>query len=290
MWWLMTLACQPASFEIILKDRHNYSFSSSFVVDSTPISEGEDAQVSWNNLSKDLLGNELDPAEINQLSIVRFPQLTQEAVLIGIENDTLRQSDLSGAVELEAIGRSDAMLSEFSIQGTPLNPEEEVFEELGTYLIFANREERVVSLQFFEPKAGEENQEINLVDDSTTIEYSVSFGEKIGLEDAKELYLDWSDLSQTGTGNPIVLQRIDRLVLAGFRQDLSVLESDFLRSRSLAVEIIEVNVAGIQAIPFSRIEGFEELDPELTWLISLECSLCLNPAPFFVGSVDVSDD
>ena len=95
--------------------------------------------------------------------------------------------------------------------------------------------------------------------------------------------MDWSNLTQTGTGNPIAIDRIDRLVLAGFRQDLSELEADFLRSRSLAEVIIETNVAGIQAIPFSRIEGFEEFDPELTWLIALECSLCLNPAPFFVG-------
>ena len=283
MWWLMSIGCKQSSFEIILEDQHNYSFDSSFIVESTPILEGQDASVSWGNLSVDILGNDLDSSEINQLSIIRFSQLSQESVLLGIEHDTLKQSDLSGAVEFEVTGRTDAMLSDFVIQGTPLNPEEEVFEELGTYLIFANREERVVSLHFFEPKAEEENQDIILTDESTTIEYTVSFGEEFETQEAKELYLDWSNLTQTGTGNPIAIDRIDRLVLAGFRQDLSELEADFLRSRSLAEVIIETNVAGIQAIPFSRIEGFEEFDPELTWLIALECSLCLNPAPFFVG-------
>ena len=119
----------------------------------------------------------------------------------------------------------------------------------------------------------------------TSPEISQMFGEIIAVDPAKELYLDWSNLTQTGTGNPIDLLRIDRLVLAGFRQDLGMLEDDFLRTRSLAEKIIEVNVAGIQAIPFSRIEDFDEFDLEYTWLLALECSLCLNPAPFFVGVV-----
>lgn len=286
MWLMSLLACQQNSFEIILSDRHNYVFDSYFLVDSTSILEMQDANVSWDGLRKDILGNELKTSDISQLSIVRFPQLTQEAVLLGIENDTLRQSDLSGAVELDATGRSEAMLSDFSINGTPLSPEDELLQESGTYLIFANKEERVVSLQFFEPRFDENNQDIILTDTSTIIDYSVSFGEPIAVEEAKNLYLDWSDLTQTGTGNPIVLQRIDRLVLAGFREDIIELESDFLRSRSFAEMIIEVDVAGVQAIPFSRIEAFQDFNPDLTWLLALECSLCLNPAPFFVGSVE----
>ena len=287
--WLL-IGCQLSTFEIVLEDQNNYAFDASFSVESTPILEAEDALLQWSELSKDLLGNDLELSEIDRLSIIRFPRLSQESVLLGLEHDTLKQSDLSGGVELDPSNRAEAWLSEFSMQGTTLIPEEELLEELGTYLIFGNKEERVVSLHFFEPIIGIANQEIQLTDQSTVIDYTVAFGEDILAEDAKELYVDWSNLSETGTGNPIDLVRIDRLVLAGFSQSIDALEADFLRSRALADVIIEADVAGVDAIPFSRIEGFESFDPELTWLIALECSLCLNPAPFFVGQIEVSKD
>jgi hypothetical protein len=289
MWWLLS-GCQISTFEIVLEDQNNYAFDASFFVESTPILEAEDALLQWTDISTDLLGNELELSDIDRLSIIRFPRLSQEAVLIGLEHDTLKQSDLSGGVELDASDRTEAWLSEFSMQGTTLNPENELKEELGTYLIFGNKEERVVSLHFFAPRPEESNQEILLSNQSTVIEYTVGFGEDILVEDARELYLDWSNLTETGTGNPIDLVRIDRLVLAGFSQDLEALESDFLRSRALAEVIVEADVAGVDAIPFSRIEGFEFFDPELTWLIALECSLCLNPAPFFVGMIQETKD
>ena len=113
-------------------------------------------------------------------------------------------------------------------------------------------------------------------------EYQLEFSEKARYQVADELYLDWSGLSQTGAGNPLVLNRIDRLVMAGFSQSIEGVSEDFLRSRSLATQIYEHNVAGKIALPLDDITDFEGFDTELNWLIALECSLCLNPAPLFV--------
>ena len=187
MWWLIQLGCQQSTFEIRLDDRHNYRFESSFSVASTEIAEGVDSRVEWRGLDEDILGNSLDATAVSQLSIIRFPSLTQESVLLGIENDSLRQSDLSGAVDLDARGREEAMLSDFSIQGTTLNPQEEIYSDLGTYLLLAYQEERVVGLQFLAPTEGSQAQEISMNSTSTTLEYTVDFGEEIFAMQAKEL-------------------------------------------------------------------------------------------------------
>ena len=152
----LVMACQPAFYEIVLEDQHNYSFQTQFALESIEVKEGKDSLVDWSALQMDLLGNSIHASQIDQMAIVRFPRLSQEAVLLGIENDSLKQSDLSGMVEFKPEEDQSAFFSEFTINGTPLIPEEEILSDLGSFLIFASKEERIASMVFFEPQSQSE--------------------------------------------------------------------------------------------------------------------------------------
>ena len=285
---LLLLGCVQPSQEFVLHDGQNYSFSSSLDAQSTKITEGEDAIIDWSSIDRDMLGNELHPSEIDKVSIIRFPRLSKEEVLLGINNETLKQSDLSGFVDFVPQDTLQENISAFSLQGTTVQPETDLLASQGTFLVLANRMEEVVSLLFFEPSSESENHQVFFTSDSVELDYDVSLltSEAIVLEEARDYYIDWSGITKTGTGNPVALQQIDRLLLGGFSQTLDELETDFLRLEQLAEELYVADVAGQTALPLSRIDGFVDFDPELQWIVALQCSRCLNPAPFFVGNFD----
>ena len=54
----------------------------------------EDAVIDWSMITTDMLGNSIDATMLDELSIIRFPRLSEEEVLLGINNETLKQSDL----------------------------------------------------------------------------------------------------------------------------------------------------------------------------------------------------
>jgi hypothetical protein len=287
---LMFLGCIQPSLEFIVTDENNYSFSSTLSAQSTEIQEAQDGVIDWSNLSTGLLGNSIEPSMIDGLSIIRFPRLSQAEVLIGINNETLKQSDLSGLVEFTPNGDLNAQISDFSLQGTPVQPEVDLLSAQGTFLVLANIQDEIASLLFFAPVTSSDNHSIYIYDDSVTLDYDVSLsGTSIAVQQAAEYYIDWSQLSTTGTGNPIALEQIDRLMLGGFSQSPQELQQDFLQLEQLADEFYSVDVTGITALPFDRISGFNGFEPSLQWIVALQCSRCLNPAPLFVGVFDEMD-
>ena len=286
---IFLLSCVQSSLEFVLRDEHNYSFSSSLSAHSTKIKEGEDATIDWSALQTDLLGTSIEE-DPDVLSIIRFRLLSQEEVLLGVNNETLKQSDLSGFVDYLPSEERQADISEFSIQGTNVDPASELLAEQGTFLILVKEKEDIVSLSFFEPDPMSDNHEIIVDDDSVTLSYEVSLqaSERLLLEPAREYYIDWSGITQTGMGNPINLDQLDRLVLGGFSLSLAELEGDFLQIEQLAEELYTVDITGENAIPLDRIEGFTSFDDSLLWVVALECSRCMNPAPHFVGVLETS--
>ena len=90
---LLLMGCMQASYEFVVADENNYSFDSSLTAQSTDIKEGEDAVIDWSMITTDMLGNSIDATMVDELSIIRFPRLSQEEVLLGINNETLKQSD-----------------------------------------------------------------------------------------------------------------------------------------------------------------------------------------------------
>lgn len=294
MIWFM-MACVADSAEIVLSDSQNYLFESMLSADSEPVPAGEDTLVEWYGLDRDLLGVEIDPvADINQLSIIRFPRLSQAEVLDGINNDSLKQSDLSGYVEYEPVnGELSAYFSDFSIQGTYVEPSEEIQTDMGTFVIIANTGNTLTRmLQFFEPQVGAAETTVSLNAESATIDYNIDIqaGEAVVPEKAERYLLSWDTLTTNGAGNELALNQIDTLMIGGFSKEVSQIEDDFLGIEQLADQLYIANVSGVLSYDLSTLteasgapfEGFSE---DYLWLVALRCSLCVNPAPPFLALV-----
>ena len=156
MWlFLSNFACDhsslPKSAEIALNDENNFYFTSQVEAQSIAIVAEQDATVDWSGLSVDMLGNEMMATEINMVSVVLFPRLSQDDVLFGISNETLRQSDLSGYVEYyPQDNETSSRLTEFSMQGTFIDPQEHFTTDSGTFLLtFSSNEMFTRTLMFF---------------------------------------------------------------------------------------------------------------------------------------------
>ena len=281
------LAC-TGSVEIILQDENNFDFQSNIIADSIVIPAEEDALVDWSGLTADILSATVDPAtEVDELSIVRFANLTQEEVIDGINNETLKQSDLTGFVAYSPEGNeTSAMLSEFSISGTSVDVEEEIQEGIGTFLISGTKEDgEYISFVFFEPTNGAEPSTVMLTDESALLEFDLDLdaGSPLTPLTGEQTVVTWSQLTTNGAGNPVVLSNIDRLMLARYTMDLSELEQRFLELEDLADELYIVDVAGLGSYDLMELEGFSGFEGEGTWLVAMRCSSCVNPSPQFVG-------
>lgn len=287
--------CIADSAEIALSDDQNYLFESTLSALSEPVPSGGDSVVDWSGLTSDLLGVEMDPVnDVNQLSIIRFPRLSQEEVLDGINNDTLKQSDLSGYVEHEPQNQDlSAYFSEFEIQGTNVVPEEDILIDMGTFVIIANTgNTQTRMLQFFEPQSSAPETSVRLLPDSSNIDYTIDIqaGDDI-IPDAAERYLlSWDQLTINGAGNELALNQIDTLMVGAFSRSIDDIERDFLGIEQLADLIYVENVSGVLSYDLSKMSdanggqfgGFLE---DYLWIIALRCSLCVNPAPPFLGVV-----
>ncbi len=290
---IMLLGCLPESATIMVNDEHNFTFSSSVVAEEVMIASQEDASVDWSDLDVDMLGNTIN-GEVDKVSVLLFPRLGTEEVLFGLSNEALRQSDLSGYVEYTPEpGERSARLTDFSIQGTYVDPEEHLLPDNGSYLVTLSSEPNIThSMIFFHPTVSAVNSEVVLSSQSAEVSYEINLFEmdRIVMPSAERWLLDWSGLTESGTDRPLNLNQLDRVQLLGTSSSLAEVEQQFLRMESLAEQIYEANVLGQQVIPFSTLLNSEGASPdslseELLWILALRCSTCVNPAPLFVGVI-----
>ena len=288
---LLLLAACSKSEEITLTDAMNFSFSSDIDAASIVVPAGEDSLVDWSAVTEDLLGSPIDPtADIGEVSIVAFGDLTQDEVIDGINNETLKQSDLTGFVSyVPQSGETSAMLTDFSVSGTAVNPANDITAG-STYLVsLEGTDGSYLTFTFFDPVDGADPATITVDDDSAVLSYTVDIdaGASIPVTaDAEQIILTWSQLTTTSSGNPILLSNIDTLMLARYTQPLSALEDDFLQLEDLADELYIVNVATLGSYDLTTIDGFAGFEGEGTWLVAMRCGGCVNPSPPFLGLFD----
>lgn len=289
MLWMAVLACNETA-EIVLSDENNFSFSSNIATQSTVVPEREDSLIDWSALEIDILSQDVSPgSDIGELSLIRFGDLSESEVIDGINNETLRQSDLTGFVSyVPEPGDTDALLSEFSISGTSVNLKKDILADGGTYLVsVADVDGAYLTFTFFEPAPGAAPETIRIEDDSAVLEYDLDIdaGILIAPGRGQRYVLTWSQLTQTGANNPIVLSNIDTLMLARYTLELSEIEANFLQLESLADEIYIEDATGLGSLDLSTIDGFTDFGGDGQWLIALRCNTCVNPSPPFLGLI-----
>jgi hypothetical protein len=301
---VLLLGCKGGTTDVELVDPMNYSFHSEITAQSQVIQERVDTTVDWCGLTTSLLGDPVDPMTgITDVSIVRFPNLSQDEVLAGINDNTLKQSDLDAFAGFVPSGGCTANLTDFDLFGTHVNPDTDITAAGGTYLVTAdvvdtNGKKTFLMLGFFEPSAGEfeEPPPVLLTSDSAELTFDVDLeaGDPIVVPDgATKVHIDWAGLTQNGSDQEIELSSIDTLVVAHFSASIADLEADFLNIDTLADEQFTGDVGGFGDANLDLVledesgAAFTGFTTDGTWILSLQCSLCINPAPPFLAVVSV---
>ena len=291
-------ACDSAPMDGLLYDRHNYAFSGALEVPSVLTAEGADLEICWDGLQNDLRCQEMDPvADIDNVSMVRFPYLDEAAVETGMSDATLQQADISGYVESRVGTETCTSLSDMSFFGTSLDVTTEYHSELGTYLLILTTgvEPAMGSrmLTFIQPSPGSDNVRVDISGGCDVLEFSANLRglEPVVLPVDGPWVLDWSAVTKDGRGNLNNFEAVDTVTLAYYdEQSLTDLEADFLNIEAMATSLWSAPLESGSAFDLELLSDAEGAFPGFQedglWVFALLCERCFNPAPLFLTRIE----
>jgi hypothetical protein len=284
-----------AGEDIILTDANNFSYAGAIDVPSIVTVSAQNVEVCWDAVDTDLQCHEMDPlTDIENVGLVRFPNLTQADVEDGLAHNNLLQADISGYVEYRPDGKTAcANLEDFSFFGTAIDVAAEFTEGGGTYMLLLTQGTLpgvgARMLTFLEPQASSTASSVDVEPGCGMLDFEADIHSATPIPALKDgpWMVDWSGLTVDGQGSEIELGNVDSLMLAFYEgSTASDLEGHFLDLELLATTIYTQDLEGSNTFDLSTLEGFTGFSGDGTWLFALRCSRCYNPAPVFLGALD----
>ncbi len=285
----------PPPTELVLTDANNYAYTGALDVPSVRTAEAVDLRFDWSALTKDMLCHDLDPvADVDNLSMLYFPNLTEAEIEAGMQANALIQVDL-GAYVSRAVGdETAASLSEFTFFGTDVDAEQQYVDSPGSYLLLVTSGTTIGvgtrTLTFLDPDPTATVTDVDLVDHCDIVDFDADLGslDPVRVRAGGPWQLDWSALTRDGQGNAIDLGTIDRLMLGRYDGvTVDQLQASFLDFEQLAAETWSLDIASGSTADLSTLataDGtpFGDLSAAGPWFLALRCSLCANPATVFL--------
>ena len=286
----------PVDGAVLLTDANNYRFEGVLDGPSFPLAEYADSSISWASLTEDLQCHPLDPvADIDNVSLMVFPLLSEEEVEEGLSTDTLEQVDIAVYLSNEPGEGTEVNLSEMTFFGTDAHIQDEFAEGSGAWLMVFTTGTTVGvgsrMIAFLTPTAGESATHAEVRDGCSVLDVDVSIADAtaVSIPTAGPWAFDWSGLTTTAQGQPFDPLAVTEIMVARY-DDLGIaeLEADFLDLELLAdglwtqphpsgtsTELADLVDAGGAPFPGFTAGG--------TWLLALRCGTCPNPAPLFLA-------
>ena len=289
-----TIAGCTAETTIVLTDDNNYYFMADVSADAQDVAAQTVANVDWSGLTTDLLGRDMDPS--TDLDIIRLIRLTmtEAEVIVGINIDNLRQSDVSGNADFEIEGgETSAPLDEFLFLGSEFPVKKELLDIDDAYLLSAisitdtgGEDYRMFS--FIDPVDGGAVNDITVTSDSANLDYTVDISSATPVV-MTGTTVTWAALTQDGSDQTIALSNIDSIMVAKFSESISDIEGDFLKIEENADQLFTENVEGLGEYDLTGLTdasgaAFTTVD-DGTWILALRCGSCISPAPLFLGTL-----
>ena len=279
--------CDPC----ILTDAHNYHYAPTLTAPTWTVAPARDLRISWAGLTVDLLGHDLDPTTLDRALLLVFDGLTAPEILDGMAHDRLDQSQVTIALTCTP-KEAGCLLSDFNLAGNHLDVQQYLVEGSGTWVVAPGWTDQagLASLALFtaDDDAGVED-ELSIVDGAAALEVQAELAPEgtVAVAEGSQPVVDWSGLTVDALGNPVSLSRFDRLRIGRYDMDAATMEADFLDLELLATETWEVDVTGLTSLPTQEVAGFPGFTAGPTWVLLLQCSTCMNPAPRFLALVEV---
>ncbi len=271
---------------------NNYQFEGILNAPRLPMAELTNDTISWSALDADLQCHDLDPvADIDNVGLMVFPYLTADEVEQGLAVDSLQQVDMGIYLSKEPGEATQVTLSELTFFGTEANIQDEFAPGNGTWLLLLSTGTGVGvgsrMMAFVEPTAGAPDH-VSIEDGCSVLDYTVELEALTPLEVPMEgpWVVDWSGVTATGHGSPLVATRVTSLKVARFDAlTLPEIEARFLDLETLATEqwslphpsgTVDDLGTLTQDTDGSPFPGF---DAEGIWMLALMCDSCPVPAP-----------
>lgn len=277
---------------LLLEDANNYTFTGALTLPDLPVKPLTDLHIDWSALNQDIQCHDLDPTSIRTAAMLRFQDLNHEDTTTKINNDTLKQSDLSDYVDYSNPGGTDMMLSQMTFFGTVVNPQDYIVVGNGSLVLILSTGEElgtgIRSVTFITPTEGSENTEVIMPDPCGALDYEVDLHSLSALAAPGDDYLlaDWSKLTVDSRGNLFNPSVIDQVLVAHYDSLTATdLETQFLDVEQLADGFWSMTVANATQADLSGLSGstaFPGFSSDGLWLLGLSCTTCANPAPRFL--------
>jgi len=281
-----------------LDDAHNYSFSGALEVPSVETVSGQDVDLCWEELAQDIRCHDMDPvADIDNVSLVRFPHLEQEQIEAAMSAGTLQQADISGYVESRVEEETCTALSDMSFFGTEIDVAQEYTPDTATFLLLltTGTEPAVGTrmLSFLEPTEESANSRVDVPSGCGVLDFEADLKslDPLPLWMDGPWQVDWSTVTTDGQGLANDFASVDGISLA-FYETLSTeeLEADFLDLEMLADQTWDAELESGTSFDLGDLEsdgeGFGGFHDQGLWVLGLRCGTCMNPAPLFLTLVD----
>ncbi len=276
---------------ILLSDDDNYAYSGALQAPSFPIAELSDPVIDFSGLTEDLQCHDLDPVgDIDNAELIVFQHLSEDEVALGLEEDSLLQSDVGIYLSQQPGDATSVKLSDFTLFGTDADIETFFTETSGTWLVVLTTGEEIGlgarMLLFLDPLAGETSETAVVDDGCSVLDFSADLTslDPVTVVPSGPWELDWGELTTTGQGQDFVYSDADG-VMVGFYEGLSPadLEGQFLDLELVATELWTMDIPAGTSASLSGLEGFTGFTrTDGTWIFALRCSTCPNPAPLFL--------
>lgn len=283
-----------------LEDTHNYAYSGTIDIPTVTTASETDLSICWGEVAEDIRCHGLDPGpDINNLSLIRFPAMSEADLEDKLAQDSLLQSEQNGVVELQpADDQTCALLSDLTFFGTETDiiTEYRTGDELFLLTLAtgtqAGQGTRLMLL--LEPSTESTVADVEVEDGCGVVDFTADLAalQSLVLPADGPWIVEWSGVTRTGLGNEMVLGNVDGVMLA-FYEGMSVsdLEPQFLDLELIASELYNVEIsAGSGADLAEAVDDsgatFGGFAGNGTWLLALTCSTCANPAPLFMTVVE----
>lgn len=272
----------PDETTLQLTEANGLTFEADLTIPAYPADPAEDVAISWEGLSRGVLG--LEGATVTQVQLTGF---------LGQGEDAVREALLAGTITSASIWiqfsctpeATVCRFSDFQVFGHDFPVSDYFGAADGTWLVTLWADGAgVQGLLFLEPGAGDT---VAYGDPGATLLPSSAVGAVTPLvvPSNTDVGLDWSGLALDPRGQPVDTRRIDAAVLLHLGtppEDVaSVLGAGGLGTASA----IPIDVSSRSALHLS--EFGQSIDSDGTWLIALLSSSSWVPVPAFLGVITV---
>ena len=287
--------CKPkCGDELTFSNADNYSYGGTVDIPVIETAAGVSIEICFDQLTDDMQCHDTNPAEdIVNVGLTRVPDLTPEQINEKIANDTLRQKDTTGYVDVQTNGKTCVHTEDMSFLGTKLNVPEEYYAG-AVYLVFLSEtttpgvgSRMVVMLT---PSDTSDVTSVDIPQGCGILDFTADLTSLESMEvcPKTKTKVDWSAVDTNGLGSPFTPSSVDELMLAHYDDATAAeLEASFFDLELLADEIWTIPLLGDDKADLKDAvnadgQNFDAFESTGLYLLALNLTSNPNPAPKFL--------